>query len=450
MRTLLLFCFFVTPLAAAEPLYRESLRPQFHFTAAKDYLNDPNGLFFLDGTYHLFFQTGPITAKRWGHATSTDLLHWKQLDDALVPVKGFPAFSGCAVIDTNNTSGFKTGEHPPVVAVFTSWGEGQCLAVSNDRGATWKRFEGNPVLKLPHDAKKSFPLSARDPHVMWDEPRKRWVMVLYDNVNAEVKKGAANDRQGGFSIFTSPNLKEWTKRSHLPGFYVCPDVFKLPIEDEKAKAWIAMDWTHYAVGEFDGETFTPRMDRTLLDVGANLSANQTWKNLPDGRVVQIAWIRGGKYPGMPFDQQMSVPMELSLRRIGKELRLCKQPIRELKTLHEPTEYWADGTCPTRSFDLSFQAKLNDGDAVEVNVLGQVLTLKPYAVEMMGKTAKLSEPLSDVRILADVTSVEIFVNRGATAMTFTVLPSDDKPVTWKAIGTPKLTDGSLRTMKSIWK
>ncbi|MEQ8837172.1 MAG: glycoside hydrolase family 32 protein, partial [Lacipirellulaceae bacterium] len=330
---------FICSSALANELYREALRPQFHFTSAKGYINDPNGLVYVDGKYHLFFQAGPINAKRWGHAISTDLIHWNQLNDAISPANGHPAFSGCAVIDHDNTSGLQTGEAPPLVAVFTSWGEGQCLAFSNDQGMSWKRYEGNPVLKLRHDAKRSFPLSARDPHVMWYEQQQRWVMVLYENLNAQKLRGVSAHEQGGFSIFTSPDLKQWTRQSHLSGFYVCPDVFELPIQGEKSKAWVAMDWAKYTTGTFDGTRFSPHGEALPLDYGSKdtLSANQTWKHLSDGRVIQICWIRGGKYPGMPFDQQHSFPTSLSLRRVAGRLRLCKQPICEISQLYGKRE-----------------------------------------------------------------------------------------------------------------
>ena len=157
---------------AESALYKERYRPQFHFTADKDWINDPNGLVYVNGVYHLFFQhERPGT--RWGHATSADLLHWRQHPDAIVPLNGHMVFSGSAAIDENNTSGFQNGGSAPIVALFTSWGEGQCLAYSNDDGMTWTRYENNPILTLPGDNLKSWPLSARDPHVSWDSAHNR-------------------------------------------------------------------------------------------------------------------------------------------------------------------------------------------------------------------------------------------------------------------------------------
>ena len=422
-------------------LYRERYRPQYHFTADKGWINDPNGLVYVNGVYHLFFQhERPGT--RWGHATSMDLLHWTQHPDAIVPQNGYQVFSGSGVVDENNTSGFQTGDSPPVVAIFTSWGEGQCLAYSNDSGMTWKRYEKNPVLTLPGDELKSFPLSARDPHVSWDKTHRRWVMALYSNPDQREDKTGS-----GFSLFTSPDLKTWTYRSHLTGFYVCPDIFKLPIEGEAgSEAWVAMDWEQYATGEFDGTTFTPMSDIRKLDFGKNLSANQSWKNLPGKRVVQICWLRGGDYPGMPFDQQMSFPTELTLRRITGELRLCKNPIREIETLHLEQRSVSDRTLargeeirfdlPVESYDLSMDLELADDSSVMVTILGKKLRLKRDRIVALSTTGELAEPLSHVRILADVTSIELFANQGEISMSYCVVPPD-KPenVTIKATGNP---------------
>lgn len=449
--------------ATAGDLYREKLRPQYHFTAEAGYINDPNGLVYVDGVYHLFFQAGPITAKRWGHAVSSDLLHWKQLRDALEPVGGHPAFSGSAVVDHKNTSGFQKGSTPPLVAAFTSWGEGQCLAYSNDRGDTWQRYADNPVLQLPSDAKRSFPLSARDPHVMWDETRSRWVMVLYENENQMIRRGVPRDEQGGFSIFTSPDLKQWTRQSHLPGFYVCPDVFELPIEGETQRAWVAMDWAQYTTGDFDGETFTPDAAPLPLDFGSKntLSANQTWKHLPDGRIIQQCWIRGGKYPGMPFDQQHSFPTSLSLRRVGDRLRLCKQPITELARLHVDSIAKEDlqitsgepAIIAANSFSYDLQLKLAapvKGDLI-FDVLGQPILIQHDKVSVRGRTVELEQPIVHVRILADVTSLEIFINSGLATMTFTLLPPDTpQPIRLSVQdGTIEIEQVRCSRVGSIW-
>ncbi len=438
-------------------LYQERYRPLYHFTADRGWINDPNGLVYVNGVYHLFFQH---ERRFWGHAISDDLLHWKQLPDAIKDRNGCPAFSGSAVIDRNNTSGFQTGSSPPVVAVFTSWGEGQCLAYSNDNGMTWTRYEHNPVLELPGDELRSWPLSARDPHVMWDKQRGRWVMVLYCNPDQRKNKKGA-----GFSIFTSPDLKHWKKRSHLTGFYVCPDVFQLPIEGEAGQSrWVAMDWKKYTTGKFDGTTFKPDTETRKLDFGRNLSANQSWKHLPDGRVIQICWMSYGKYPGMPFDQQLSFPTELSLRRIDGRLFLCKNPIREIRTLHRTSEtlesmVLAEGKSHefrdlTQSLDIEALFTLESNGEVVFSVLNHEIRVTQSRVRSGGRNGPLpGEPKEqDIRILADRTSIEVFANGGSLTMAFCLVPEESAAsVTVEAAkGTASFKRFSIRNVGSIWK
>lgn len=440
-------------------LYEERYRPRYHFTADQGYINDPNGLFYLDGTYHLFFQHGRIREKVWGHATSTDLLRWEQHKDAITMEGGHPVFSGGAVVDESNTTGFGTNENPPVVAIFTEWGRGQSLAYSTDKGESWQRYDGNPVLKLPNDEKRSFGYSARDPHVMWDKAKERWVMVLYANPEAKETSKSKGNHRTGFSIYTSPDMKEWTFRSHLDGFYVCPDVMQLPTPDG-GKQWVAMDWEQYALGEFDGESFTPAHKPRLLDKGANLSANQSWKYLPDGRVIQIAWIRDGKYPGMPFEQQLSFPVELSVREVGGELALCKSPIREIEQLFDKKAMVMGSLdnavldVGSQSYVLDLEVELEGREEIHFTALGQPIVLRSDSIIAKGKTSELGEPLTKVRILADITTLEIFANDGAMTMTFHLLPPDEpQPISFKRgeeSDGAKLRSAILHSMKSIWK
>ncbi len=439
-----------------QPVYQERYRPQFHFTADQGWINDPNGLVYVNGVYHLFFQHD---RRHWGHATSTDLLHWKQLPNAIKERNGHPAFSGSAVIDTKNTSGFQTGKTPPVVAVYTCWGKGQCLAYSNDVGMTFLPYEGNPVLKLIGDELKSWPLSARDPHVMWDEKKNRWVMVLYSNPDQR------RDKKGsGFSIFTSQDLKNWTKQSHLAGFYVCPDVIQLPIAGEVGRtSWIAMDWEQYATGNFDGEAFTPAVEMRKLDFGRNLSANQSWKYLPDGRVIQISWLRGGKYPGMPFDQQLSFPVELSLRRIGDELLLCKNPIPEIQKLHcsnqireslvlEEGEFTQFKDL-SQSLDIEASFRLEEGGEIMISVLDQEIYVTRDLVQSGGSKGLLpgKPEKQNIRVLADRTSIEVFANGGSLTMAFCLVTKKSaRNVTVRAVKGQAIFEGiSVCEVSSIW-
>jgi len=296
-----------------EPLYQETYRPQFHFTPKTNWTNDPNGLMYYKGEYHLFFQHNPFGINwghmTWGHAVSPDMVHWTQLDHAIHPDELGTIFSGSGVVDWGNTAGFQTGEEAVLVCIYTSAGgtspesEGrpftQSIAYSNDRGRTWTQYEGNPV--LGHIAG-----SNRDPKVIWHEPTGKWVMALFLDGH-------------DYALFGSPDLKEWTRLSdvHVEGASECPDFFELPVDGDPASTrWVFWGASgNYLLGSFDGTSFTPEGESLRSNWGAHCYAAQTWSDIPpsDGRRLQIAWMAKGEYPGMPFNQQMSFPRELTLR-----------------------------------------------------------------------------------------------------------------------------------------
>lgn len=448
--------------AADEDVYQEKYRPQYHFSAKKGWLNDPNGLIVHKGTYHLFFQH--LSTKHWGHATSSDLLHWTERDIAIYPQKGNQVFSGCAVYDRENTSGLGSSQFPPLVLVFTGWGEGQCLTYSTDDGQTWKRYDENPVLRLPSDEKRSWPLTARDPNVFWHKKTKCWVMALYENHEQKNDSNLPGDQQGGFGFYTSPDLKKWTFASFLPGFYVCPDLFELPVDGDSTNTkWVIMDWAQYAVGQFDGKRFVADGLAMPLDFGINLSANQTWKEAPGNRRIQISWLRGGKYPGMPFDQQMSIPVELFLRRTDGQVRLCKQPIPEVANLRAGTVTFSNPLTAGaslqvgvkgQSFDIEMEASLSGKDGLVIQLLGQTIRLTADKLECMGKTAALPSKLGmrDLRILADRTSLELFASDGAVTMSFCMVPPDGPTVinVHAPGGAVSFGKFAVHEMRSIWE
>jgi sucrose-6-phosphate hydrolase SacC (GH32 family) len=250
--------------ADAEPTYREPFRPQFHFTPAKNWMNDPNGMVFYDGEYHLFYQYNPFGDKwghmSWGHAVSPDMIHWKHLPVALAEENGVMIFSGSAVVDWKNTSGFGQNGKPPLIAIYTGHYtnkplQNQHIAYSNDRGRTWTKYAGNPVLDI---GEKDF----RDPKVFWHEPTKRWVMVVSWPTERKVR------------FYASSNFKEWKHLSDFgpagatQGIWECPDLFPLPIEGHrKDSRWALIvnvgsgavaggSGTQYFVGRFDGNQFT--------------------------------------------------------------------------------------------------------------------------------------------------------------------------------------------------
>ena len=274
--------------SAAQKVYNEQYRPQIHFSPKAHWINDPNGMVYYKGIYHLFFQYYPDGTvwgpMHWGHAISNDMVHWQEQPIALYPDSLGYIFSGSAVVDENNTSGFGKDGKTPLVAIFTHHDpegekagsntfQNQSLAYSLDDGKTWTKYAGNPVLKNPGIT------DFRDPKVMWYEPQKKWVMTL-----------ATKDH---ITFYSSPNLKDWTKESEFGkelgahgGVWECPDLF--PLDDNGKKVWVFIvninpggpnggSATQYFIGDFDGKTFTPSQTNTKwLDYGPDEYAGITW------------------------------------------------------------------------------------------------------------------------------------------------------------------------------
>lgn len=295
-----------------DSLYHERNRPQLHFSSQRGWNNDPNGLVWQDGEYHLFYQHNPYEREwenmHWGHAVSTDLLRWKELPPALSPDTLGTMFSGSAVIDHQNTSGFGKGA---LVTLYTAAGKRmtQNLAYSLDKGRTFTKYSANPLLGPD-----------RDPKVFWYAPGKHWVMVLYN--------------ENYIAIYNSADLKKWTYKSRVKGFYECPELFELPVEgDPSQRKWVmyAASGT-YMIGRFDGAVFTPEKGKYHYHTGVQYAA-QTYNNTPDGRRIQIGWGRVDA-PGMPFNQLMLFPQVLTLRSTSEGLRLFCNPIPEIAKLHK--------------------------------------------------------------------------------------------------------------------
>jgi fructan beta-fructosidase len=264
-----------------EELYKEALRPLFHFTARRGWLNDPNGLLFYNGVYHLFYQHNPYGVKwgnmHWGHAVSADLLHWRELPETLYPDSMGTMFSGSAVVDWANTTGLQSGEHPPIVLIYTAAGNfsawskdqpfTQCLALSLDGGETFTKYPANPVLPWVRGAN-------RDPKVIWHAATKRWVMALYLDDN-------------DFALFASPDLKQWQRIDSysITGCIECPDIFELPVDGDPANThWVL--WganASYLVGQFDGDYFSVEAEVLDSQHGGNAFAAQTYSDIPAGR-----------------------------------------------------------------------------------------------------------------------------------------------------------------------
>ena len=384
-------------------MYREKYRPQFHFTARQNWINDPNGLVFYNGTYHLFFQHNPSGLQwgsmTWGHAVSRDMLRWKQLENVLEPDGMGTMFSGSAVVDWENTSGLQSGVEKPIMLIYTAAGgtsaesEGQpftqCLAYSTDGGETWQKYSANPVLGCIRDGN-------RDPKVIWHAPTHRWIMTLYLD---------AND----FAFFSSPDLKTWTHLHDLtaPESIECPDLFELPVEGENGLrkwVWVASNARYY-IGSFEGTQFTPEQDFLIGDWGANIYACQTYSDIPrhDGRRIQITWMNGGVYPDMPFNQQMSFPCELKLYRTAQGLRLARQPVREIENLYAHEFNWEgvaidgqemalDGPS-SGLYDINAVLDIGTAGSLGLSVCGETVTYDAHAHTLicLGRSAPL-EPV----------------------------------------------------------
>src|SRR5690606_17896523 len=259
-------------------LYKEKNRPQFHFTTRRGWINDPNGLVYYDGEYHLFYQHNPYEREwenmHWGHAVSKDLVHWVELPNALYPDNIGTMFSGSAVVDYDNTAGYNVGSTPAMIAFYTADSpdkQVQCMAYSLDKGRSWTKYENNPLIDSKHIWNSK---DTRDPKVFWYKPGGHWVMVL-------------NERDG-HSIYTSSDIKEWKYESHVTGFWECPELFELPIDGNPDNTkWVMYGASGtYMLGSFDGKVFTPESGKYLYTTGS-IYAAQTFTNMPDGRRVQI-------------------------------------------------------------------------------------------------------------------------------------------------------------------
>jgi len=459
----------------AAGLYREALRPQLQFSARCGWINDPNGLVFYNGEYHLFFQHSPYSwgggGPHWGHATSRDLVHWQELGEALYPDDLGGPWSGSAVVDWKNTSGFGKDGKPPLVLFYTHVGNPatQCIAYSTD-GRTFTKYAGNPALKNigPYN---------RDPKVFWHEPTQRWVMVLYVGL-PDADKPQANGLMPNHTLqfFTSPNLRDWTPASVTKGgggtdffLYECPDFFELPVDgDTSKKKWVlsAADST-YAIGTFDGKKFTPEEERIPGQTRRGcFYAPQTFNDTPDGRRIQIGWGQAPA-PGMPFNQLQTLPCELQLRQTPGGIRLRKQPIKELESLR--VKSWGYGKPELAEGDANPLADAH-GELLEIradftpaadskvvfNVRGIEIRYSAAKGEISAPGVRAPAPLQDGRqiitIFADRNYFTVFAGDGLTYMPFPAIPEPDNlgvtaSVQGGAIAVHKL---EVFELKSIWE
>jgi len=368
-------------LAEALPAaYDEALRPQVHFSPRLGWTNDPNGLYFAEGKYHLFFQHNPAGTvwgnMHWGHAVSTDLLHWTEGSIALYPDDMGTMFSGSAIIDRKNVTGLGSEDHPAHLLFYTAAGNPftQCMAYSTDGGKTFVKYEKNPV--IPHIAGAN-----RDPKVIWCDELDAYVLALYLDGNT-------------YALFRSDNLTDWSEiqRIDLPNDSECPDFYPLNEQESGERYWVLSGASdRYYAGKFAGGQFVPEEYGTLHDGPNVLYAAQTYSETP-GRRIRFSW-NTWNIPGMPFNCAMSVPCEMTLARIDGKLRLCANPIGEFASLR------------------------TDGEGAAFDIEGELTGIGPEStITVLGFTESLAGvPIRDgrvkVRIIADRTGFEAFFGQG---------------------------------------
>ena len=448
--------------------YKEKYRPAYHFTPVYGWMNDPNGMVYLDGEYHLFYQYNPFGAMwgnmHWGHAVSTDLTSWTYLPVAIGPDSLGAIFSGSAVIDKYNTAGF--GENA-MVAIYTSAGkvQTQSIAYSTDKGRTFTKYDKNPVIANP-----DIP-DFRDPKVFWHKESNQWVMALATKQT--------------ITFYGSPNLKEWSRLSEFGegigdhgGVWECPDLF--PLSYNGKTKWVLLvsinpggpnggSATQYFVGDFDGKTFKPdALPYPLwIDYGRDNYAGVTWSNIPeaDGRRIFIGWMSNWDYanqvPSKYFRSANTVPRELKLASNGNHLILISYPVKEINALKNKEKNLIDDVTVKAEYRIEKLLSVNEG-TYEIE-----FTLQPENTDIFGfslentknekievkfdKAAKqiildrrtsglsafkdnfaseMKAPLTAgkeyrIRLLVDKASVELFVNEGETVMTSIFFPTESK-------------------------
>ncbi len=367
-------------------------------------------------------------------------------------------FSGSAVVDWKNTSGFGKDGVPPLVLIYTAAGNPtvQCLAYSTDKGTTWTKYKHNPVLV-------QITPGNRDPKVIWHEPTQKWVMVLY----------VAQPKPGGGEIHTiefqtSPNLKDWTYASKIEGFFECPDFFELPVDgDPEKKKWVlTAASSEYMLGTFDGQKFTPETPKLTGHRGRGYYAPQTFSDIPakDGRRIQIGWLQAPS-PGMSFNQAMSLPAELTLRTTPDGIRMARTPVQELNTLaSRPSNHGGKRSTETpnpfsqfRAEHFVLQADFQPGDAtnIEFKVRGVPIRYDVKKQELAVADVRVPAPLQQgkqrLQVYVDRTALEIFASDGLTYIPLPLIPkADELGVSVKVEGgTADYSTLSVAKMHSIW-
>ena len=451
--------------------YSQVHRPLFHFTSKKNWLNDPNGMMYYDGEYHLFLQHNPKGNgwgnMTWGHAVSTDMMRWTQINHAILPYGGGTIFSGTGFVDHNNTLKKQEGKTKTLVACFTLARKPfyQAMAYSTDKGRTFELLNDGKAV-VPN---QGFDKGERDPKVFWHEESKKWVMILW------IKRG----NPGIVRFFNSDDLVNWEQVFDFKRNWVfeCMDLVPLAVRDENGKElggkendkWLIYDASFdYEVGTFDGKEFKTEGKTYIGDLGRNYYAAQTFNNSPDGRIVIIGWMRGSDFnrAKMPFNQQMSVPAEMTLRKIGEEIKLFRWPVKEIENLYTEKhkirkQKLKEGANPlseieAEAFDLTLEFDPGDVKELKINLRNAHLTYDAQSKVLKGAgkdlPIRLVDGLVKLRVLIDRGSVEAFVNEGEyVATTYVLHRPDNKKLSLSAQGgTVDIKNLTVNEIKGFWE
>ncbi|MEO1616237.1 MAG: glycoside hydrolase family 32 protein [Planctomycetota bacterium] len=416
--------------------YTGANRPRFHFSPRIGWMNDINGTYYHDGLYHLFYQYNPTTAGRstgfdmhWGHSVSKDLVHWEEWPIALFPDKTGSVYSGTACLIDQTIPGINVSAAKPTPALFftaTANPISQHMAITADGGRSWDRFSGNPV--VPHSSGGN-----RDPKVFWHEPSGHYIMLLYES-----------RPENGYSVRRSPNLTDWEQVGFLPGWYECPEFLRFTSPTNGKEVWVLYGNYNgpqpfggenfeapsaYQIGTFDGKIFTPTSNVRTASSGPNFYGAITFANEPNGRHIMMCWVRGGPtFPGEPFNQCASVPLNLTLKQLGGEDTLCMEPVDELEALR--------GKPLLRLQNVSI-AQANDALAALPNetLLDMVIQVRPAA------NASVSTVFGNERFAFDASkSIVSYLHDGRMRGRRAIHPGD-------SISTRLLIDRSM--IESFW-
>ena len=484
-KSALLFCLLAVLTANAQTdYYQERFRPQYHFSTQKNWINDPNGLVYLNGQYHLFYQHNPYGNNwghmSWGHSVSTDLIHWKQLPVALREENGIMMFSGSAVLDPKNKTGFgqKKGDMP-LVAIYTghdSLLQTQNLAYSLDNGRSWQKYSANPVLDLQL---KDF----RDPNVFWYEPAKKWIMAV----------SMPNEKM--ISFYSSFSLKQWTFESNFgpyadtSGVWECPDLIQVPIVGEPVKKkWVLLvsqnSTMQYFVGEFDGAKFyneNPANKIMRPDYGADYYAAVSYKTTPDKIPTTIGWVNNWGYaneiPTTPWKGAMSLPRKLAVKKMGNEWMLVQEPVKAITAMRSTAQVLKagvpvknkyvlpfTGNCFEMEFDLRPSVTSISGMKIAVGgnrffTIGYDASQEQLYIDRTNTPSAFSKQypffnkknaylktvneLIHLRVFFDKSIVEVFANNGELVFTSQIFPED------KDTGIEFFSDGNISVFENVW-